>query len=127
MTEQLVWLFVLALPVACLSWTVSHEEVLREPREWLEEQSRTCRWWWQRKFCYALTCEYCFAHYVAAGFVALTGYRLLLDDWRGYLVSWLAVVAVANVYQSAYSRLRVEIRKDRAEADTAESRVKRAG
>ena len=29
----------------------------------------------------------------------------------------------ANVYLSAYSRLRVEIRKDRAEADNAEAHV----
>src|SRR5687768_6780198 len=116
MTEQLIWLAVLALPVACVSWTVTHEEVLREPREWLAECSRTGRAWWVRKFCYVGTCEYCFSHYVAAGFVALTGYRLLLPDWRGYLLAWLALVAVANVYLSAYSRLRVEVRKEKAEA-----------
>ncbi len=31
MTEQLIWLAVLALPVDCLSWTVTHEAVFREP------------------------------------------------------------------------------------------------
>src|SRR5690349_8822446 len=30
---QLFWLFVLSLPVACIAWTVTHEEVLREIRE----------------------------------------------------------------------------------------------
>lgn len=127
MAEQLIWLVVLALPTACASWTVTHEEVLREPRAWLAERSRTCRYWWQRKFCYVWTCEYCSSHYVAAGAVALTGYRLLLPDWRGYLLAWLALVAVANVYLSAYSRLRVEIHKERAEVSETESRTRRAG
>jgi hypothetical protein len=115
--EQLVWLFVLALPVACLSWTVTHEEILREPREWLASQSASSQRWWQRKFFYMWTCPYCFSHYVAAGFVLLAEYHLLLPDWRGYLISWLALVAIANVYLSSYNRLRVEIRKERAEAD----------
>jgi len=112
---QLLWLVVLALPVACVSWTVTHEEVFREPREWLADRSRTSPSWWQRKFFYLFTCEYCFSHYVAAAFIALTNFQLLLDDWRGYLLAWLALVAVANVFLSAYSRLRVEIHKNRAE------------
>ncbi len=49
--------------------------------------------------------------------MAFTGFKLLLDDWRGYVIAWLALVAVANVYMSAYNRLRVEIRKERAVAD----------
>ncbi len=117
MWEQIVWLFVLALPVACVSWTITHEEIFREPREWLTERSRTCERWYERKFCYVWTCEYCFSHWVGAGFVAFTGFTLLLDDWRGYVLAWLALVAVANVYMSAYNRLRVEIRKERAVAD----------
>jgi hypothetical protein len=116
MGESLVWLVILSLPVACVSWTITHEEVFRDPRQWLSERSRTCRHLWQRKLCYMLTCEYCLAHYLAAGFIALTGFQLLLSDWRGYLLSWLAAVAVANVYMSAYSRLRVEIHKEQAEA-----------
>jgi hypothetical protein len=127
MTEQLIWLAILALPVACMSWTVTHEEVFREPREWLAECSRTSRCWWQRKLSYGLTCEYCFSHYVAAGFVALTRYQLLLTDWRGYLIAWLALVAVANVYLSAYSRLRVDIHKEKAETRETETRTLRVG
>ena len=37
---QLFWLFILALPVACVAWTVTHEEVFREPREYCERRSR---------------------------------------------------------------------------------------
>lgn len=127
MSDQLVWLAVIALPIACVSWTIAREEILREPREWLTSCSQDARHWWQRKICYGLTCEYCLSHYVAAGFVALTEYRLLLPDWRGYLLAWLATVAVANVYMSAYSRLRVEIHKNRAELEETQKRSRRVG
>jgi len=120
--EQIVWLLILALPVACVSWTVTHEEILREPQEWLAKRSRDAGGWWRRKFFYMWTCEYCFSHYVAAGAIALTDYQLLLDDWRGYSIAWLALVAVANVYMSAYVRLRVGIRHERTEIETTQQR-----
>lgn len=31
--EQLLKLLILAIPVACIAWTVTHEEIFREPRE----------------------------------------------------------------------------------------------
>ena len=40
---QLVWLMVLALPIACVAWTVTHEEVFRELRERFEAASRASR------------------------------------------------------------------------------------
>lgn len=127
MTESIVHLLLLALPVACVAWTVTHEEIFREPREWLHERSQNAERWWQRKFCYIWTCEYCFSHYVAAAFIALADFQIMLSDWRGYFLAWLAVVANANVYMSAYSRLRVEIRKERATAEVTETRARRAG
>jgi hypothetical protein len=125
--EQLFGLMVLALPVACLSWTFTREEILREPREWLVERSRKARHWWQRKFLFMWTCDYCLSHYVAAGVVAIADFTLLLPDWRGYGIAWLALVSVANVYMSAYSRLRVEIRKEKMELEEVQSRSRRAG
>ena len=117
---QIVWLFVLALPVATIAWTVTHEEILREPRDWAARRSRQGRSVLTRKFFYICTCEYCFSHYVAAAFVALTTFRLLLDDWRGYLIAWFAVVAVANLYISLYGRLRIDIKSERLEAEVKE-------
>ena len=35
LTTQVAWLFILAIPTACIAWTVTHEEVFREPREYL--------------------------------------------------------------------------------------------
>lgn len=117
---QIVWLFILALPVATIAWTVTHEEIFREPRDWAARQSREGRSVLTRKFFYICTCEYCFSHYVAAAVVALTTFRLLLDDWRGYLIAWFAVVAVANLYISLYGRLRIDIKSERLEAEVKE-------
>jgi len=118
---ELIWLAVLPLPVALVSWTVTKEELFREPRDWLARCSQESSEVWKRKLCYALTCDFCFSHYVAAAAVALTNYHLLLQDWRGSLIAWLAVVAMANVYLSAFSRLRVDIHKRRAETQNVES------
>jgi hypothetical protein len=118
--DSLFWLFVLALPVATIAWTVTHEEIFREPREWAAGRSRTAATVLARKLYYICTCEYCFSHYVAAGFVLATGFRLLLADWRGVVIAWLAVVAVANLYMSLYGRLRVDIKSERLEAEVKE-------
>ncbi len=118
--HQVALLFVLALPIACISWTVTHEELLREPREWCLQRSRTCRSLLQRKFFYLFTCEYCFSHYVTAGVLVMTRYHLWLDDWRGYVLAEFALVFIANFYMSVFGELRLEIKHDRqviAEAD----------
>ena len=122
---QLVWLFVLALPIACVAWTVTHEEVFKEPREWCERRSRTARSLLARKFFYLFTCEYCFSHYVTIFFLVVTRYRLLLDDWRGYLIAFFALVGVANAYISAFGRLRQEVKSEKLEAETMEKELEK--
>ena len=124
--QQIVWLFVLALPVAAVTWTIVHEEIFREAREICEQRSKNCRSFVQRKFFYVFTCEYCFSHYVTATFLAITGYRLLLDDWRGYLVSFFALVALANAYMSLFGRLRVDIRSERLDIAVKEEAIDEA-
>ena len=120
---QLVWLATLAIPVACIAWTVTHEEVFREPREYFTRRSESARGYIPRKFFYLLTCEYCFSHYVAIFFLIVTRYRLLLDDWRGYLISFFALVAMANVYMSAFGRLRQEVKSEKLEAEKKEKEL----
>ncbi|HUQ87066.1 MAG TPA: hypothetical protein VM096_05870 [Vicinamibacterales bacterium] len=110
---QLLWLFVLAAPIACVAWTVTHEEVFREVHEWCLAKSGHATRWYQRKFFYLFTCEYCFSHYVAAGAILITGYRLLLPDWRGFFIAWFTLVWVANVYMSLFGRLRLDIKRER--------------
>jgi hypothetical protein len=121
---QVLWLFVLAVPIACVAWTVTHEEVFREPREYCERRSQTCRKLVQRKFFYLFTCEYCFSHYVTLAFLILTGFRMLMDNWVGYVISFFALVFVANAYMSLYSRLRVDISSERKEMEVKEKEAR---
>ena len=120
LTTQIVVLFVLAIPIACVAWTVTHEEVFREPREYCVERSTNCRRWYLRKFFYLFTCEYCFSHYVTIFFLFVTRYRLLYEDWRGYLVAGFALVWVANQYMSLYNRLRLDIKSEKIESKIKE-------
>jgi hypothetical protein len=117
---QIVVLFLLAIPIACVAWTVTHEEVFREPREYCVNKSRSCRRWYQRKFFYLFTCEYCFSHYVTICFLFVTRYKLIYDDWRGYLVGGFALVWVANQYMSLYNRLRLDIKSEKVETEIKE-------
>ena len=122
---QMLWLFVLAAPVACVAWTVTHEDVFKEVREWCVRKSETSRRFYQRKFFYLFTCEYCFSHYVAGAAVLMTGYRLLLPDWRGAFLAWLTLVWVANIYTSLFGRLRLDIKRERVEIKAEEIQVDR--
>jgi hypothetical protein len=117
---QILELFLLAIPVACIAWTVTHEEVFREPREYCKRRSQNCRRWYERKFFYLFTCEYCFSHYIAVIFLFIARYKLLFDGWRGYLVAWLALVWIANQYMSIYDRLRLDIKSERLEGEIKE-------
>jgi hypothetical protein len=120
LSEQVAKLFILAIPIASVAWTVTHEEVFREPREWCADRSKACQSLLQRKFFYLFTCEYCFSHYVALLFLFLTGFKLLFDSWRGYLVAGLSLVWVANIYMSLFGRIRLDIKRERIEIETKE-------
>ncbi len=113
--EQITYLFILGLPIASIAWTVTHEEVFREPREWCKDRSQSCRRLFERKFFYLFTCEYCFSHYIVVLFLIITRYKLLYQDWRGYLVAFFGLVWVANFYINVFARVRLEIKKERVE------------
>lgn len=55
----------------------------------------------------------------------ITEYRLLYEDWRGYLVGGFALVWIANQYMSLYNRLRLDIKSERAEAQIKETLAER--
>jgi len=120
--EQVLWLFILAIPIACIAWTVTHEEVFKEPREFCITKSKDCKHLLQRKFFYLFTCEYCFSHYVTLFFLIITDYKLLYDDWRGYLIGGFALVWIANVYMSLHLLLRQAIVKEKTEIHVLESK-----
>lgn len=121
-TMQLQWLFVLAIPIACIAWTVTHEEIFREPHEYCVRRSQADQRLLSRKFFYLFTCEYCFSHYVTIAVLLLTNYRLLVSDWRGYLIAGFALVWIANVYMSLFALLRQAIKMEKTEIKLLEKK-----
>jgi hypothetical protein len=117
---QIIYLFIMALPIACIVWTVTHEEVFREPRDYCETKSKKCRSLLQRKFFYLFTCEYCFSHYITLFFLIITRYHLLYNNWRGYIVAFFALVWIANIYMSLFGLIRVGMKKEGIEAKIKE-------
>ncbi|MES2573502.1 MAG: hypothetical protein V4572_01040 [Bacteroidota bacterium] len=109
--SQIIWLFILSIPIACISWTITHEEIFREPREWFTMCSQNKRTIIARKFFYLFTCEYCFSHYVTIFFLIISDYKLLLPDWRGSLIAGFSLVFIANIYMSLLALLRQSIKK----------------
>jgi hypothetical protein len=118
---QVLYLFIIALPIASVAWTITHEEVVREFHEFCVANSKTCRFIFERKFFYLFTCEYCFSHYVTAAFLIITRYKLLYQDWRGYLIAGFSLVWVANIYMGIFGRLRLDLRKERDDITAEES------
>ena len=123
--RQVLLLFLFAIPIACVSWTVTHEEVFREPREWFTARSRDGRTILERKFFYLFTCEYCFSHYVAIGMLFMTRFTLVFDDWRGYLIAGFSLVWIANLYMSLFGRLRLAITSERQDIEVVEKMVQK--
>ncbi|MGH9610566.1 MAG: hypothetical protein ACRD34_12930 [Bryobacteraceae bacterium] len=125
--EQVAFLFLLALPTACVAWTVTHEEVFREPRDYCKGRSERAPRFYTRKFFYLFTCEYCFSHYVAGFFLGIAHYKLLFMDWRGYVIGFFALVWISNVYMNIYSRIRLDIKKERTEIALEEKAAEAVG
>jgi hypothetical protein len=124
---QVLWLFILAIPIASVAWTITHEDIFREAREYCEKRSKECKRLLQRKAFYVFTCEYCLSHWITLFFVLLTGYHLLLDDWRGVLIAVFALVWVANIYMSIFGRLRLGIKAESKEIEIKEEALGRRG
>lgn len=122
---QVAWLFLIAIPIACIAWTVTHEEVFREPREFCVKQSKTGKTIVRRKFFYLFTCEYCFSHYVTALMLFITNYKLLLDDWRGYLLAGFALVWIANLYMAIFALIKVDVNLERLQVKKEEQEQKK--
>lgn len=124
LSTQVVYLFLLAIPIACVAWTVTHEEIFSEPRNYCINKSKKCNSLLKRKFFYLFTCEYCFSHYVTLAFLLLTKYTLLFPDWKGYIIAGFSLVWIANLYMSIYHLLRVGMKKEKMEADLRENELK---
>jgi len=120
---QIIWLFILAIPIACISWTVTQEEIFRELKEYCTEQCEHQKALLKRKFFYLFTCEYCFSHYITVIFLFLTDYKLLIADWRGYIIAGFSLVWIANVYMNLYGFIRQQIKKEKTEIKVLEKKA----
>lgn len=120
---QILWLFILAIPIACIAWTVTHEEVFREPRDYCIKRCKDGKSLPERKFFYLFTCEYCFSHYVTLVVLYFTDFQLLFNDWRGYLIAGFSLVWIANIYMSLMAYLRQNIKKEKTEIAILEEKA----
>lgn len=121
--QSLLYLFIIAIPIACISWTVTHEEIFKEFRIYFTRKGTRGKTLLTRKFAYMLTCEYCFSHYITIAFLFITHYKILFDDWRGYLISGFSLVWIANIYMSLYGFVRLGIKKEKIELDEKKTEV----
>jgi len=117
MVVQLYWLLILSLVVASIAWTVTQETIFEEWRDAAKKKSEEASNILVRKFFYVWTCEYCFSHWVTILVLLISQFRLLIDDWRGYVLSFFVLPWVANQWMSLYRRLRVDIKKENAIAE----------
>jgi len=114
---QIYWLVILSMVVSSVAWTVTQEEIFREWRDKFKERSETAGNILVKKFFYVWTCEYCFSHWVTLLILFLTDFRLLIDDWRGYILAFFGIAWVANQFMSLYRGIRVDIKHENALAE----------
>jgi len=57
-------------------------------------------------------------------FLTLTGYKLLLDDWRGYIIAGFSLVWIANMYMSIFGFIRQDIKKQKTAIECMEAEWK---
>jgi hypothetical protein len=123
MGEQIFWLVIVGMAVASVAWTLTQEEVFRETRDWCAERSERARSIFERKFFYVFTCEYCMSHWVTIFFLLVTGFKLLFEDWRGYLLAFFVTPWIANQFMSLYRRLRVGIKHENVLAEIGKEKL----
>lgn len=122
LSTQIFWLVILSMVVASISWTVTQEEIFREWREDFGERSKNAKNIFEKKFFYVFTCEYCFSHWVSIFILMVTGFRLLIDDFRGLFLAFFLLPWLANQWMSLYRRLRVGIKHEAALAEVVEEK-----
>ncbi len=120
---QIFWLVILSMVVACIAWTVTQEEIFGEWREYCKDKCEDCGSILERKFYYVFTCEYCFSHWTTLLILIFTGFQLLIDDWRGYVLAFFAIPWIANQFMSIYRRLRVDIKHETLLAKEVEEKI----
>lgn len=123
--EQILWLILLAIPIACITWTITHEELFKELMDYLKQKYDRETSIFKRKCYYVFTCEYCLSHYITLFFLIITGYKLLFNDWRGYLIGGFALVWIANVYMSLFASIRISNKFTKTDTELKEQEAEK--
>jgi hypothetical protein len=118
-STQVFLLVMEAIVVASIAWTITQEDIFKEWRDYCSGKCQPPSGFFVRKFFYVWTCEYCFSHWVTILVLLLTGFKLLIDDWRGYVLAFFAIPWLANQLMSIYRLLRVDIKHEDALAEKA--------
>jgi hypothetical protein len=61
---------------------------------------------------------------VTVAILCFTGYKLLLPDWRGYIIAGFSLVWIANVYMSLFGLIKQDINKEKMEIKVLEEEGK---
>ena len=142
--EDLIKVILHALPVACVAWTLTHEEIFRdlwescgefakehkEKLDYLRRNRKTAvysrrkalKHWLGHKVCFLFTCEFCVSVWVTILLLLVSDFRVQYNGLLGFLVTGFGVVMAANLMMTRYQLWRVEIRKDRAVADKTQKK-----
>ncbi|MBC7641388.1 MAG: hypothetical protein H7174_03480 [Flavobacterium sp.] len=123
LATQIIWLFVLSIPIACVAWTVTHEEIFKEPRDYCTAKSKNSKTVFSRKMFYLFTCEYCFSHYVTLFFIITCNYKLLINAWQGYVIAEFSLVFIANLYMSLFGLIRQDIKKEKCKIEAIQTQT----
>ena len=124
MENHIYYLFVLAMPVACIAWTVTKEDIFKEVREFCVDRSKNERRLAKRKFFYVFTCEYCFSHYVTLILLFITNFKLIYMDWRGYIISFVEKVLISDINKSLNNIIRIDLIQEKSREAKEESELK---
>ena len=128
MTEklQILWLFVLAAPIACVAWTVTHEEVFTEIREWCVRKSEQLP-----HACTSESSSICSPVNIASATTSRPRWcwspaiGCCCPTGAARSLAWFTLVWVANIYMSLFGRLRLDIKRERVEIKAEELVVER--
>lgn len=101
----MITILLYAIPIACISWTITQEEIFKEFKNWCKH-NQICNNLLGRKLFYLPTCEYCFSHWVSFIFVIVFNIRFLKTSIWGGLIAVFTLVAITNVYISIYLLIR---------------------
>ena len=121
--HQVGLLLLLALAIGCMSWTVTHEEVFREPREYCKRKSPGLPVAAATQVLLPVHLRVLLQPLCHAIVLFCTRFSLLYVGWRGYVLAEFALVFAANMYMGLYNRMRLTIKHENVSIEVEQQQV----